>query len=69
MAVMRKPQFIVDAKGRRRSVVLSFQDYERLLDRLEDLEDTLALDEAVRTEEEVYDYEEVRSELKKAGRL
>lgn len=63
------PQFVVDAKGQKKSVLLSVTEYERLLKRLEDLEDALALDEAVRTAARFRDYMEIREELRKAKRL
>jgi len=64
-----EPRFVVDSRGRRRSVLLSMRDYEGLLQRLEDLEDALALDEAVRGAESFRDYADVRQELQEAGRL
>jgi len=66
---LKPPQFVVDSKGRRRSVVLSVADYERLIERLEDLEDTLALDEAVRSRKQCRNYADIQAELQKAGRL
>ena len=63
------PRFVVDAKGQRRSVLLSMAEYGRLMQRLEDLEDALALDEAVRSAQGFRDYSDVRGELQRAGRL
>ncbi len=63
------PQFVVDKKGRKKSVLLSLAQYKQLLQRLEDLEDALALDEAVREAKGFRDYSEIRAELEKAGRL
>ncbi|MBI4233440.1 MAG: hypothetical protein HY686_03270 [Chloroflexi bacterium] len=62
-------KYIVDEKGRRRGVVLSIGEYRRLLRRLEELEDALELDEAVRTAQGFADYTEVREELRRVGRL
>lgn len=62
-------QFVVDAKGQKKFALLRVAEYERLLQRLEDLEDALALDEAVRTAKEFRNYADVRAELRKAGRL
>ncbi|MBM3333147.1 hypothetical protein FJY63_00635 [Candidatus Sumerlaeota bacterium] len=59
------PQFVVDDKGQKRSVLLSVADYERLLRRLEDLEDALALDDAVRTATRWRNYRDIRAELRK----
>ncbi|KPL11103.1 hypothetical protein AMJ85_04545 [candidate division BRC1 bacterium SM23_51] len=63
------PQFLLDSKGQKKSVLLTVADYERLLRHLEDLEDALALDEAVRTAKRFRNYADVRTELRKAGRL
>ena len=40
-------QYIVDQEGNRQSVVLSVEEYERLLDAAEELADIAAHDEAV----------------------
>jgi PHD/YefM family antitoxin component YafN of YafNO toxin-antitoxin module len=41
-----KPQFLVDDKGEKIAVVLSIDEYQKLLEELEDLEDVRAYDEA-----------------------
>lgn len=66
---LANPQFVVDAKGKKKSVVLSVADYQRLLQHLEDIEDALALDEAVRSAKRLRDYSDIRAEMRKAGRL
>ena len=38
-AVMPKPKFIIDEKGRKKEVILDFRDYQELLEDLEDLRD------------------------------
>lgn len=53
-------KYLVDERGRRRAVLLSIQEYSRLLSRLEELEDTLDLDRAVRTAQGFTDYREIR---------
>jgi len=63
------PYFVVNDKGQKKYVLLSVAEYERLLQHLEDLEDALSLDEAVRTAKEFRNYADVRAELRKAGRL
>ena len=63
------PQFVIDAKGHKKSVLLDVADYERLMQRLEDLEDALALDEARHAARGFRDYTDVRAELRKAKRL
>ncbi|MDZ4247376.1 MAG: hypothetical protein U1D67_09695 [Dehalococcoidia bacterium] len=62
-------RYIVDAKGRKKAVLLNIREYSRLLTRLEELEDAVDLDEAIRHEQGFRDYHEVREELRKEGRL
>ena len=63
------PQFLVDEKGKTKSVLLSVSDYDKLIQHLEDLKDTLILDESVRTAKGFRNYAEIQAELKKSGRL
>ncbi len=63
------PRYLVNAKGRKTAVVLSMKAYRLLMEHIEDLEDTLEMDAAVRTETEFQDYREIRAELKAAGKL
>lgn len=44
---MITPQFITDHKGKKISVVLSIKDYEKLIEKLEDLEDVRLYDAAI----------------------
>ncbi|MBI4285480.1 MAG: hypothetical protein HY670_06225 [Chloroflexi bacterium] len=62
-------KYLIDEKGRKKAVLLDIQEYARLLGRLEELEDALDLDKAVRTAGEFWDYREIREELRKEGRL
>ncbi|MEW6556573.1 MAG: hypothetical protein AB1349_04370 [Elusimicrobiota bacterium] len=39
IAVIPKPKFIVDEKGKRKEVILNLKDYQELLEDLEDLRD------------------------------
>lgn len=59
-----KPRYLVDEAGRKTGAVLSMKDYRRLMQRLEDLEDALDLDRAVRTAAGFRDYATVRDELR-----
>lgn len=65
----RMTRYLVDERGRKRAVLLDMKEYSRLLRRLEELEDTLALDEAVRTASGFRDYRDVRTELQHEGRI
>ena len=62
-------EYIVDSKGRKKAVVLPDKEFDRLMEHLEELEDALALDEAVGKAEEFTDYRQIREELKQEGRL
>ncbi len=64
-----KPQYLVDEQGRKKGVLLSIKEYKELLAKIEDLEDALELDEAVRTAEGFKDHQEFREELKREGLL
>lgn len=59
-----KPRYLVDEAGRKTGAVLSMKDYRRLMQRLEDLEDALDLDRAVRTATGFCDYATIRDELR-----
>jgi hypothetical protein len=43
---MKEPQFLTDAKGERIKVVLDIDEYEKILEELEDLDDIRAYEEA-----------------------
>lgn len=62
-------KYIVDKRGKRKAVLLDMKEYSRLLARLEELEDALYLDTAVRTAHEFRDYQQIRKDLVKEGRL
>lgn len=62
-------RYIIDRAGRKKAVVLDLSEYRRLLQRLEELEDALDLDKAVKGTQEFTDYQEVRKALKGEGRL
>jgi PHD/YefM family antitoxin component YafN of YafNO toxin-antitoxin module len=57
------PEYLVDRKGRTKAVLLRAADYKRLLRRLEDLEDALALDKAAKTAKGFRDYTDIRAEI------
>jgi PHD/YefM family antitoxin component YafN of YafNO toxin-antitoxin module len=66
---MAKVRYLIDDKGKKRAVLLDIKEYQQFLQRLEELEDALSLDEAVRSAQNFRDYREIRAELKQAGRL
>jgi len=55
--------------GQGEFLLLRRSHYRRLLRRIEDLEDALALDRAEDTSKNLLDYAEVHERLKRAGRL
>lgn len=59
-----KVEFLVDEKGRRKSVLMSYRAYMELMEDLEDLRVKLE-----RSEETPEDFDQVLKELKNAGRL
>ena len=66
---MAKAKYIVDEKGRKTAILLEINEYRRFLERMEELEDALSLDEATRTAQSFRAYDEIRTELKREGRL
>jgi hypothetical protein len=66
---MPKAKYLTDEKGRKTAVLLDIREYQRVLQRLEELEDALSLDEAIRTAQGFRDYGEIRAELTREGRL
>lgn len=61
--------YIIDNRGRKKAVILSIKEFNRLMERTEELEDALALDEAIENAQEFTDYRQIREELKQEGRL
>ena len=62
-------EYVVDGKGKKKAVILSIREFNRLIDRLEELEDALALDDATESDGEFTDYRQVREALKLEGKL
>jgi PHD/YefM family antitoxin component YafN of YafNO toxin-antitoxin module len=60
-------RYVVDENGQRVSVILPIEEYERLIEALEELEDIRAYDEAKagleRGEDQVVPWEKVRREI------
>ena len=68
---MRKPseKYLIDRSGRKTAVMLDVATYRALMEYVEDLEDALELDEAVRSAKSFRSYDEIRTELKTEGKL
>ena len=58
-------QYVVDEKGDRVGVLLSLEDYQKLLDELEELESLRAYDAAKASGEEAIPFEEAIAEIEK----
>jgi len=56
------PQYMVDGKGKRRSVVLRMKEFEEMLRRLEDVYDVAEIERL--RDEPCYPWEQVKAELK-----
>ncbi len=67
--MITKTKYLVDDKNRKKAIVLSLKDYKHLIAHIEELEDALDLDNALRTKTSFRDYAEIRKELKEQGRL
>ena len=65
----KRPQYLVDENGSKTGVLLGIKEYEDMVRRIEELEDAVDLDEAMRTGEVFRDYQEVRQELQSEGLL
>ena len=60
-------QYVVDENGKRVSVILPVEEYERMIEELEDIEDARAADEVraavARGDDEFIPYEQAREEI------
>ena len=64
-----KTEYLVDEQGQKKSVVLSLQDYLKLMEYLEDLEDSADLKKAKETSHSFKEFSKVVHHLKLQGRL
>lgn len=62
-------QYIISEKGERKYVVLNISQYQKLVKKIDDLEDALDLEKAVKEAKSFRNYKEIREELKAAGKL
>ena len=62
-------QYIISEKGERKYVVLNISQYQKLVKKIDDLEDALDLEKAVKEAKSFRNYKEIRKELKAAGKL
>ena len=64
-----RPKYLVYEKGRKTAAVLSMKEFRALIQRLEDLEDALELEQAAESATGFREYAEIRAEQQKDGRL
>jgi PHD/YefM family antitoxin component YafN of YafNO toxin-antitoxin module len=62
-------RFVVNERGEREAVVLSMEEYRKLMAYLEELEDSLELKRAMEEETEFVDYDEFVANMKAEGKL
>jgi len=61
--------YIIDENGEKKYVILGISQYRKLLGKIEDLEDALDLEKAVKGAKSFRNYDEIRKELKSKGRI
>lgn len=64
-----KAEYLIDEKGQKKSVVLSIQDYLRLWEYLQDLQDALDLKKAKESSGKFIDFATFTRKLKSQGRI
>ena len=65
--LLGNPQFVVDASGDKKSVVLDYAVWQELLAMLEDLEDAEEIGRLRETAEERIPWEQAKAELRAEG--
>ena len=60
VTIEAKPKFIVDEKGKKRGIVLSLKEYQKMEEIIEDLEDTVDILRAEREAKSFLPYEKFR---------
>ncbi|MCH7471895.1 hypothetical protein IIA79_02975 [bacterium] len=68
-SIVLHPQYVVDETGTRRSVLLSIEEFESLMELIEDTNDAAAFDRAVEESTGSRDLEDVVADLKRDGLL
>lgn len=63
------PQYLFNDKGEKTAALLSIKEFQLLMQYLEDLEDAIEMDAAVKTETAFRDYQDVQAELIREGKL
>jgi len=63
--VSKTPEYIVDEQGKRTKVILDIEEYEKLLEELEELEDIRACNEVKALGEEAIPLEQAIEEIER----
>ena len=67
LLLIQPPQFVLDSQGNKIGVFIDIETYERLFRDLEDHYDNKLIDETL--DEETVPWEEVKADLRRAGKL
>jgi hypothetical protein len=67
MELLKETQFLVDAEGNRKAVVLDYALWEKLLTLMEDLEDAEEIRYLCQAGEEAVSWEQAKAELRGEG--
>jgi PHD/YefM family antitoxin component YafN of YafNO toxin-antitoxin module len=65
--ILQNVQFVVDAAGNKKAVLLDYSLWEELLTQLEDLEDAEEIRHLCEAREEVISWEQAKGELRAEG--
>ena len=60
-------EFVVDAQGRRKAVLLDYAVWKKLMDQIEDMEDSAEIEASRTSGEETVPWEEAKAELRAKG--
>lgn len=62
------PEFVVDQKARRKSVLVSFPEWQQLMEAIEELDDIRAYDKAKSQRDELLPFEDAVRQIKSKDR-
>jgi len=59
------PEYIIDISQRKKAVIIPYNEWEKILDDMEELEDIRAYDKAKKSDSDPISFSEALSEIKK----
>ncbi|HJQ26973.1 MAG TPA: hypothetical protein VKA60_24000 [Blastocatellia bacterium] len=68
MSLDLKERYVIDATGNRIAVLIDIEEYQRILEALEELESINAYDEAKASNDEVISFDQALSEIERENR-